>query len=200
MQKDQLGRREILTRLLPGTGSFLPECHTTPVNAPLTHCRAAVTPWAQFSIKPALSWFLAIFSVQRSTEKLEKELSPKQAHKPQHTHTCAQLSAVSSLWESVRHKCGLGAAVMEVKTAALSELIQWQKRKKRRQTQVFNKTFINDFPGRTLALAQREQQSWDCSELEKFILSTKHYKEQPSKAQCFPPPEVVIEQQGFEIS
>lgn len=35
------------------------------------------------------------------------------------------------------------------------------KRKKRRQTQVFNETFINDFPGKALALAQREEQSQD---------------------------------------
>lgn len=35
------------------------------------------------------------------------------------------------------------------------------KRKKRRQIQVFNETFINDFPGRAVALAQSEERSQD---------------------------------------
>lgn len=168
---------------------FLPaaESHTTPEDAQLTPahqlgCRAAVTPYVQFSIKPAQSWFLGAFSFQSSMEKLEKELSlnPPCPQTPAHTHV--QLSAVgickAQVWfggccDGSEDSCSQWADPMT-------------KRKKRRQTQVFNKTFINDFPGRTLALAQRVQQSRDCSELEKFILSTKHCKEQPSKAQYFP--------------
>lgn len=67
-------------------------------------------------------------------EKLEEELSldPPCPQTPAHTHTRVHSCLPFLwLWESVRHKCGLGAAVMEVKTAALSELIQKRKTKKK---------------------------------------------------------------------
>lgn len=190
--KTPLGRgRYSQERLLPAQGVSFQQLRVTrpPEDAQLTlahklGCRAALTPYVQFSIKPAQSWFLGAFSFQSSMEKMEKELSlnPPCPQTPAHTHTHVQLSAVgickAQVWfggccDGSEDSCSQWADPMT-------------KRKKRRQTQVFNKTFINDFPGRTLALAQRVQQSRDCSELEKFILSTKHCKEQPSKAQYFP--------------
>lgn len=191
MQKHQLERGKYLQeRLLPSTGSFLPTARVSQSSHVLA-CTAAVTPCAQLSIKPAQSWFLGAFSFQRSMEKLEEELSldPPCPQTPAHTHThvctvvcrfcgCGNLLGTSVVWGLLWWKWRQLLSVSWSKR-------ERQKRKKRRQTQVFNKTFINDFPGRMLALAQRAIVLG--LNYEKFILSTKHCKKQPSKAQCFPP-------------
>lgn len=188
----------ILTGKAPALHRELPS--SSPGNAQLTLTSAAVSPCVHFSTKLAQSWFLGVFSFQRSMEKLEEELSLNpHAHKAQHTHVhscllffgCGNLQGTSVVWgccDGSEDSCSHWADPMT-------------ERKKRRQTQVFNKTFINDFPGRTLALAQRENSSlgtvlnWRI-----FSWAPNTVKSSQVKHSAFPPPEELIEQQGFGIS
>lgn len=133
---------EILTRKAPARHGELPssspQCRTTPRECP-AHTRTR--PWLQscshtvcsilYKASTKLTSWSLFFSKKHGEAQEGAQPKPPCPQTPayRHTHVHSRPRFLW-LWESVRRKCGLGAAVMEVKTAALSELIQWQKERK----------------------------------------------------------------------
>lgn len=154
--KTPTGEGEILTGKAPAQHRDFPSSSPSVTQTPVTCTR----PWQSCSHTACsvlyktstklISWSLFLFKeAWGSWGAQPKSAMPTNPS----THTRAQLSAVGickaqvwfgGCWDGSEDSCSQWADPMT-------------KRKKRRQTQVFNKTFINDFPGRTL--------DWECNSL-----------------------------------
>lgn len=162
------GGREILTRKAPAWHGEL-RVPTTPCEcSALTHTR----PWLQscshtvcsalYKTSRKLIYWSLFFSKKHGEAWEGAQPKPAMPTNPStHTHTCAQLSVVSLALGICKAQVWFGGCCDGSEDSCSQWADPMTKRKKRRQTQVFNETVINDFPGRTQALAQREEQSWN---------------------------------------